>query len=360
MRRARPGRTDCRDEAHPHEPTTTTMSRPWHPGDPPSAGQRVGSQAMTDDPTFFDEIEGYAGRLSYRPGQTATLHVSTSARRFDVTIQRWGAERQTVWSAEGLPGRYTPPPPDADSRGCRWPTSVEVEIPDDWRSGFYLITLAATGAPPGRDVAHAGFVVRAATRSAPVLLVLATNTWNAYNNWGGRSLYTGGTECRFQRPLGRGMLYRPSVDRDDRKARPTRWGEEPDIGWSALPALPDLDELPAGDRIVRMVHVRTALRRMGRSSRRPFRLCDLPLTSTVTPPFSTATTSCSAWATTNTGPTPSGPAWRTYVAAGGNFASFSGNTMFWRVRHEEARPGWRGHGVPQVPCPRDRSGRRRG
>ncbi len=59
--------------------------------------------------------------------------------------------------------------------------------------------------------------------------MLATNTWNAYNTWGGRSLYTGGKQVSFDRPFGRGMLCRPEVERDDRKARPARWGEEPDV-----------------------------------------------------------------------------------------------------------------------------------
>ena len=68
---------------------------------------------------------------------------------------------------------------------------------------------------------YAGFVVRAGGQRARALLVLATNTYNAYNSWGGRSLYTGGTQVSFARPFGRGMLVRPSTERDDRKARPT-------------------------------------------------------------------------------------------------------------------------------------------
>ena len=66
--------------------------------------------------------------------------------------------------------------------------------------------------------------------------MLATNTWNAYNNWGGRSLYTGGNEVSFQRPWGRGMLVRPEVERDDRKSPPRRPGEEPDIDGEAYQA----------------------------------------------------------------------------------------------------------------------------
>lgn len=179
--------------------------------------------------TFHDDIEGYCSALSYRLGEIAGLHVSTRAERFSVTVERWGARRDEVWSAGDLPGTYTAPPEDADSHGCRWPVSLEIPIGPEWRSGFYLVTLIAEGGEAGRNIAHTGFVVRAAADRADMILVLATNTWNAYNTWGGRSLYTGGRQVAFARPWSRGMLCRPPTERDDRKARPTRWGEDADI-----------------------------------------------------------------------------------------------------------------------------------
>lgn len=186
---------------------------------------------MADDQTFHDDIEGYCGRLSYQRGESVAVHVSTHGERYDVRVERWGAERMDVWSATGLSGTFTPPPGDADAAGCRWPVSVEVPVGESWPSGFYLVTLTAHGARPGRDIAHAGFVVRGAANAnhrRSMLCVLATNTWNAYNTWGGKSLYTGGKQVSFARPFARGMLSRPEVERDDRKARPVRWGEEPD------------------------------------------------------------------------------------------------------------------------------------
>ncbi|TDT16560.1 hypothetical protein BDK89_2151 [Ilumatobacter fluminis] len=183
---------------------------------------------MADDVTFYDDIEAYCSQLSYGAGDTVELCVSTRAERFDVVVERWGAERVEVWRATDLTGRFHEVPDDADAAGCGWPTEVEVPVESSWRSGFYLVTLTAHGAPEGRDTAHAGFVVRAARPGDRPLLVLATNTWNAYNTWGGCSLYTGGKEVSFRRPFARGMLCRPETERDDRKARPVRWDEEPD------------------------------------------------------------------------------------------------------------------------------------
>jgi hypothetical protein len=185
---------------------------------------------VADDQTFHDDIEGYCGRLSVRPGENVDLCVSTRAERYDLLVERWGATREIVWSAADLPGSFVRPPVDADSEGCRWPVSVEIPVAPEWRSGFHLVTLTAQGAPPRREVAHACFVVRGGVRRQHrALLVLATNTWNAYNTWGGRSLYTGGSKVSFDRPFGRGLLCRPEVERDDRKARPVWRREEPDV-----------------------------------------------------------------------------------------------------------------------------------
>lgn len=181
-----------------------------------------------DDHTFHDAIEAYAGQLSYAAGENATLHVSTTAPSYRIEIERWGAMRESAWQSGELPGTHHPVPDDADAHGCGWPVTVEVDT-TGWTSGFHLVTLTADDAPPDRAVNHACFVVRshaAARRST--LYVLPTNTWHAYNTWGGKSLYTGGTQVSLARPFCRGILCRPEVERDDRKARPVRFREEPD------------------------------------------------------------------------------------------------------------------------------------
>ena len=52
-----------------------------------------------DDQTFHDVIEAYCGALSYAPGETATVHVSTHAAAYDVVVERWGGERTIAWAA---------------------------------------------------------------------------------------------------------------------------------------------------------------------------------------------------------------------------------------------------------------------
>lgn len=196
-----------------------------------AAGYRSG---MANDVTHYDAVEAYCDRLSYLPGEVARLHVWCATDRYDVDVHRWGGP--VLWRADGLVGVAHETPADADSNGCGWPVAVEVPIDSAWTSGVYIVTLRAHGAPADRATGHAMFVVRAApltgggagARGGRALLVLATNTYNAYNNWGGCSLYTGGKQVSFDRPFGRGMILRPSTERDDRKARPAYRGEEPD------------------------------------------------------------------------------------------------------------------------------------
>lgn len=158
-------------------------------------------------------IEGYADRLSYLPGETVVMACSTAAETFSAEIARVGAEREIVFEESGIPGGLQPTPPGASSSGCGWAESFRFPIPAGVRSGYYEVVLRAVDSATGRLAeALAFFVVRpSADRVTPgaILLVLATNTYNAYNDWGGPSLYTGATRVSFARPMAPGFLKKP-------------------------------------------------------------------------------------------------------------------------------------------------------
>jgi hypothetical protein len=160
--------------------------------------------------------EGYTDRLSYRPGETVALHVSTSAPMYSFEVAREGAKREVVLTREGLAGAAFPVPEDASARGCRWPVSVRFPVPDKWSSGYYSVRLSAgatalAARPKGASgTSECFFVVRPAEpgKSTSILLQLSTNTYNAYTNWGGYSLYAyngrdkvQGRRVSFDRPL---------------------------------------------------------------------------------------------------------------------------------------------------------------
>ncbi len=294
-----------------------------------------------DDQTFHDAIEGYCARLSYRPGETVELHSSTRAATFDVRIERWGAVRDEVWSSETLTGRYVEPPTDADSEGCGWPVVATIDVGSEWRSGFYLVTMTAHAVDADRSVAHAGFVVRGADDVADrrrVLYVLPTNTWHAYNTWGGKSLYTGGSKVSFHRPFCRGMLSRPEVERDDRKSRPVRFREQPDADGEIFQRYRTENNYPSA---IGSTGWFTHGRRFVEWAEAAGYEFDYATTADLDADPTTLNGYHLAllvghdeyWSM------PARDAIESFVERGGNMASFSGNTMFWQVRLEAAAHG---------------------
>ncbi len=150
-------------------------------------------------------LEAYCWPLSVGPGEPAGLHVSTDAGVVDVEVAREGAERRAAWRASGVPAGLHDTPPDASARGCGWPAATRIPVGDGWRSGYYAVTVTA-----GDERADAFLVVRPPPgERAPILLVLSTTTYHAYNDWGGPSLYTGGTRVSFERPMAGGFLVKP-------------------------------------------------------------------------------------------------------------------------------------------------------
>ena len=145
---------------------------------------------------------GYCWPQSVLAGETVSLHLSSQGP-VDLEIVRDGLEPLVVHSFRDVDVAPLAVPDDAPENGCAWPATCTVETDPTWRSGLYFVRL-------NNDLPTAWFVVRSATPASPRLLVLATNTWNAYNDVGGRNYYTGAVQLSFERPLPLGMLAKPS------------------------------------------------------------------------------------------------------------------------------------------------------
>lgn len=115
-----------------------------------------------------------------------------------------------VHSRASVPADPQPVRSDVAQRGCSWAPTAELDT-SSWRPGMYLVSATPTTAAvsdPG-TTGWAYVVVRGPRPAAPIVLMLATNTWNAYNDWGGANLYTGATAVSFRRPLPDGFLRKP-------------------------------------------------------------------------------------------------------------------------------------------------------
>jgi hypothetical protein len=164
-------------------------------------------------------LAAYCWPRSVAPGQPVGLHISGDAASLDVTVARDGADPHTVWQVVDIPCSSHPAPEHASATGCAWPAALEIPV-GDWPSGYYAVTVTGGG-----ERADAFLVVRAGDRPrAPILLVLSTSTYDAYNDWGGPSLYTGGTTVSMQRPMAPGFLVKPEPHRRKMQPHPDREG----------------------------------------------------------------------------------------------------------------------------------------
>ncbi|MCP4980467.1 MAG: hypothetical protein GY935_08230 [Gammaproteobacteria bacterium] len=192
-------------------------------------------EAPPPDP-IGDEIWCYSDRPCYACGDMIAFHVSTTAGSYSIEIARDTSQLEVLFTRDGLPGLRHPTPPDASVVGCGWPVGFEFEIPMGWSSGAYRVTCRISTRDGGSLEQHHMFLLRSddSGRRERLLLISATGTWCAYNNWGGSNHYEGITGAggrdfspilSLQRPLPRGFVVLPD-----------------DAPRAALAATPDPDD----------------------------------------------------------------------------------------------------------------------
>lgn len=179
----------------------------------------------TEDPDYL-EVWCYTDKITYAPGDTVSFHTSTTAKEYSIEVVRDGYKPETVYSADQLPGVMHKTPVDAYAKGCGWPAGHQWRLPADMRSGGYIVyTRARNGEGDEREQQH-WFAVRPQKRhpEAKILLICATSTWTAYNEWGGANSYWGVPEAlppqepaeavgspklSIERPWSRGFIWVP-------------------------------------------------------------------------------------------------------------------------------------------------------
>ena len=141
-------------------------------------------------------VRGYASPETVWPGQTLRIAAEApGARHLRITIYRmgWygGTGGRAVLVSRSLPVLHQPACAHVSATGlssCHWRPSLRIPLPPALPSGVYIAKLtAATG---HSDV----LFVLGARRPAPLLAMLPTATYEAYNGWGGDSLYPGGAD----------------------------------------------------------------------------------------------------------------------------------------------------------------------
>ena len=164
-------------------------------------------------------IEGYASLTSVKRGSQIDFLVNTTNSSYVLEVYRvgWygGAGGRQVFGPVTVPGtvQLSLPPMDTNTGlvECTWTNPYTLYIPanpgdpTDWASGVYLAKI--TGSEDHYQN-HIIFVVRDDDRPADLLAQVSFTTYEAYNVWGGVSLYRSprrggraGYKVSFNRPL---------------------------------------------------------------------------------------------------------------------------------------------------------------
>ena len=174
------------------------------PGSPKSEWEIAGS----GDPT----IEGFTTDMSVNVGGTVRFKIDTPARGYTIDIYRMGwyggdgaRKIASVNPSAPLPQNQPPCLSDADTllTDCgNWGVSASWAVPTSAVSGVYLAHLVRNDT--GGDN-HIVFIVRDDASNSDIAFQTADTTWQAYNSWGGASLYPGpngqATKVSYNRPF---------------------------------------------------------------------------------------------------------------------------------------------------------------
>jgi hypothetical protein len=206
------------DAGTPGDATCARTVRPagWRRAEDSQPGQP--GFTLPDAQASTSVIDGYLDRSSVACGDTVGVHLAGANARVQVKAFRIGAYRRgrarLVWTSATVATAPEPLPPlirVTHLREPAWPATLTVHVTPQWPPGFYLLVPTVAGAAVGPAIP---LVVRDDAGHEPVLFAASTLTWNAYNDWGGYSLYRGPGRSlteRYARRARVATLRRPLV-----------------------------------------------------------------------------------------------------------------------------------------------------
>jgi hypothetical protein len=203
-------------------------------GNPPSEWDVSGSGDSN--------LQGFATDISVNRGGTVSFKVDTTGSAYRIDIYRLGyynglgaRKIATIPNASTVKTNQPACLTDATTGlvDCgTWSVSASWDVPADAVSGIYLARLV--GESGGLGDSHIVFVVREDGGTSDILFQTADTTWQAYNSYGGNSLYGGSGPGAGA--SGTGRAYKVSYNRPftTRATAPEDWlfnAEYPMLRW---------------------------------------------------------------------------------------------------------------------------------
>jgi len=147
-------------------------------------------------------VQGYGQYTSVACGGTIGLYLGTqSPTPVPVQVEVWrlgdyqGTGGRLVWTSPTLtvaaPGTWETVASATDEVTAPWEETAVLAVPHSWTQGLYELRLVPVGNPSAAGAIP--LVIRDATRTTAMVQVVATNTDQMYDTWGGHSAYSTST-----------------------------------------------------------------------------------------------------------------------------------------------------------------------
>ncbi|WP_046864563.1 DUF4082 domain-containing protein [Microvirga massiliensis] len=206
-------------------------------------------------------IQGFATNMSVNVGGKVDFKIKTNSTNYRIDIYRLGyygglGARKVSTIQRTLSSAQAQPNPRTDSAtglvdAGNWSVSASWTVPTTAVSGVYIAKLVRQDGVSGASLIP--FIVRDDNSQSDIIFQTSDTTWQAYNSWGGNSLYTGSPAGRaykvsYNRPfITRGDPTGQGGPRDflfDSEYPMIRWLEQNGYGVSYLSGI-DTDRLGA-------------------------------------------------------------------------------------------------------------------
>jgi hypothetical protein len=178
-------------------------------GVPPSEWQALGDES----------IQGFATSMSVNKGDTISFKIKSVTSNFRIDILRlgyYGGDGARMMQANLAPtGPSSQPPCQTFSSSglidCgNWSVTRSWTVPTTAVSGVYIAHLVRNDTGGDSQII---FVVRDDADAADMVVQTSDTTWQAYNDYGGNSLYRCAVDCPPGEPAGYKAAYKVSYNR---------------------------------------------------------------------------------------------------------------------------------------------------
>ena len=173
------------------------------PGDPPSDWEVTGAGDSS--------IQGYATSMSVNVGQTESFKIDTPSTKYHIDILRlgyYGGDGARLIASDIKPTATLPQTQpacmDQANTGLidcgNWGVSAQWTVPSTAVSGLYIAHLVRDDSQDNGGDSQIFFIVRNDTSHSDILYQTSDETWEAYNDYGGNSLYSCTIDCPSGNP----------------------------------------------------------------------------------------------------------------------------------------------------------------